>query len=99
MGATSPYYLPDRIEQLITCLTADMCLTADLGVASLISVRSQTLAEIDHEIISMTILLPFADSRRIVVSYKRKFVHEVLVNGFVKLAQEKEWLGELTIPP
>ena len=34
----------------------------------------------------------------VVVSYKRKYVHEVLVNVLVKLAQEKVWLGELTIP-
>ena len=45
--------------------------------------------EIDHEIISKVILLPSADSRKVVVSYKRKYVQEVLVNGFVKLAQEK----------
>ena len=31
------------------------------------------------------------------VSYKQKYVHEVLVNRLVKLAQEV-WLGELTIP-
>ena len=43
----------------------------------------------DHEIISKGILLPFADSRRVVVSYKRKYVHKVLVNRLVKLAQEK----------
>ena len=34
-------------------------------------------------------LLPTADSRRVVVRLKRKYVHEVLVNGLVKLAQEK----------
>ena len=45
--------------------------------------------EIDHEIISTAILLPSAHLRRVVVSYKRKYVHEVLVNRFVKLAQEK----------
>ena len=45
--------------------------------------------EIDHEIISTVILLPSADSRRVFVSYKRKYVHEVLVNHLVKLAQEK----------
>ena len=50
----------------------------------------------DHEIISMAVLLPSAESR-IVVSYKRKYVHKVLVNCLVKLAQEKLWLGELTI--
>ena len=45
--------------------------------------------EIDHETISTAILLPSADSRRVVVSYKRKYVHKVLVNRSVKLAQEK----------
>ena len=43
--------------------------------------------EIDHEI--MAILLSSADSRRVVVSYKQKYVHKVLVNRLVKLAQEK----------
>ena len=33
-----------------------------------------------------------------VVSYKRKYVHEVPVNGLFKLAQEEVWLGELTVP-
>ena len=32
---------------------------------------------------------PSADSRRVVVRYKRKYVHEELVNSLVKLAQEK----------
>ena len=45
--------------------------------------------EIDHEISSTAILLPSPDSRKIVVSYKGKYVHEVLVNRLVKLAQEK----------
>ena len=31
-----------------------------------------------------------ADSRRAVVNYKRRYVHEVLVNHLVKLAQEKK---------
>ena len=66
-----------------------MCLTADPGVASLIPARSHTFTEIDHEIISTAILLPSADSRRVVVSYKGKYVHEVLDNCLVKLAQEK----------
>ena len=66
--------------QSVTCLTADM---------SLIPARSHTFTELDHEIISTAILLPFADSRRVVVSYKLKYVHEVLVNRLGKLAQEK----------
>ena len=39
--------------------------------------------------ICTTILLPSSDSRRVIVSYKRKYVHEVLVTHIVKLAQEK----------
>ena len=44
---------------------------------------------VDQEIIFMVILLPSTDSRRIVFSCKPKYVHEVLVNILVKLAQEK----------
>ena len=84
--------VPGHVAQLVTCLAADP------GVASFIPDRSHTFAEIDHEIISTAVLLPSADSGRVVVSYKRKYVHKVLVNHLVKLAQEKVWLGELTIP-
>ena len=45
--------------------------------------------DVYHEIISRAILIPSTDSRRIVVSNKRKYVHEVLANRLVKLAQEK----------
>ena len=48
--------------QLVTCLTTDACLTADPGVASSIPARSHTFVKIDHEIISMVILLPSIDS-------------------------------------
>ena len=71
------------------CLTADKSLTADPVVTSSIRVRSYTFVEIDYEIISRAILLPFADSRRVVVSCKRKYVHEELVNSLVKLTQGK----------
>ena len=54
-----------------------MCLTEDPGFESLLQARSHTLAEIDHEIISTAILLPSADSRRVVVSYTEKYVHKV----------------------
>ena len=74
---------------VLTCLAADTCLSADPGVASMIPARSNMFVGIDQEIISMDILLPSADSRRAIVSYKRKYVHKVLVNRFVKLAQEK----------
>ena len=73
------------------CLTADTCLTTDPGVASLIPAQSHTFAEIDHEIISTAILLPSADSRRVVTCQLQGKVcaKEVLVNCLVKLAQEK----------
>ena len=63
-----------HVAQSVTCLAADTCLTADPGVASSILARSHTFVEIDVQIISMVILLPSADSRRVVVSYKRKYV-------------------------
>ena len=49
--------------------------------------------EIDHEIISTTILLPSADSREVVVSYMGNYVHKVLINRLVQLAQENVWLS------
>ena len=58
--------------------------------------RSHTFVEIDHEILSSVILLS-ADSKRVVDSYKRKYGHNVLVNCLVRLAQEKLWLGQLTV--
>ena len=82
--------IPGRVAQSVTCLATDACLTADPGVASSIPARYHTFVEIDHEIISTAILLPSADlSRRVVVSYKRKYVHKLLVNRLLKPAQEK----------
>ena len=73
-----------HVAQSKTCLATDGSLTADPGVASKIPARSHTFVEIDHEIISLS------HSRRVVVSYKRKYVHQVLVNySLFKLAQEK----------
>ena len=63
------------------------------GVGSSILARSHTFVEIDHEIISTITLAPSADSRRVVVSYKLKYVHKLLVNRLFKPAQEKVWLG------
>ena len=71
--------------QWVACLTADTCLTADPGVAYWIPAWPLTFVEIDREIIS-TAILPSAGSRK-VVSYKPKYVDEVLVNHLVKLAQ------------
>ena len=56
------FNLPGCVAQLVTCLTTDVYLTADLGVAGLILARSHIFMEIDHKIISMVILLPSADS-------------------------------------
>ena len=78
--------LPCCVAQSITCLATDASLTADPGVASLILAQSHTFVEIDYEIVSTVML---NHSRRIVVSYKRKYVHEVLVNCLFKLDQEK----------
>ena len=91
---------PGRVAQSVTCLATDACLTAYPGVASSILARSHTFVEIDHEIISTVILLPSADSflEGLFVSYKRKYVHKLLVNRLFKPAQEKVWLGELTVP-
>ena len=57
-----------------------MSLTADTGVESSIPAGSHTFLGIGFEIISTIILLP------LIVSYKRKYVHEVLVNHFKSLA-------------
>ena len=82
--------IPGRVLQSVTCLATDACLTADPGVASSIPARFHTFLEIDHEKISMVIfLLPLIHSRRVVVSYKRKYVHKLLVNRLFKPAQEK----------
>ena len=51
------------------CLATDASLTADPGVASSIPAWSHTFVEIDHEIISMVILLSSAES------FKRGFCH------------------------
>ena len=61
---TTAYNLqvPGRVAQSVTCLATDASLTANPGVASSIPARSHTFVEFDHEIISMVILLPSAES-------------------------------------
>ena len=57
------------------------------GVASTIPARSYTFAETDLETISTSFSsLSLFYSRRVVVIYMRKYVHEVLVNFLFKLA-------------
>ena len=86
--------------QSVTCLATDASLTADPGVTSLIPARSHTFLEIDYEIISMVILVPSTESfKKNCCQLQVKYVHLVLVNCLFKLAQEKGWLGELTVPP
>ena len=88
-----------RIAQSVTCLATDAFLTTDPGIASLIPVRFHTFVDNDYEMIEFYDHFPPFHSRRVVVSYKRKNVHEVLVNGLFQLAHEKVWLCELTVPP
>ena len=81
---------PSRMALSVKCLATDASLTADPGVASSIPARSHTFVEIDYETIStVNESFPLIHSRRIVVSYKGKYVNEVLVNCLFKLAQEK----------
>ena len=91
-----------RTNSLLPGHVAQSCLTEDPGVASSIPAHYHTFVGIDHEIISTAILLPSADLRRVVASYKRKYylicARLVLVNRLVKLAQEKSVVkSELTI--
>ena len=74
---------PGHVVQSVTCLTADP------GVASSIPAWSHTFVEIDHETISTAIFLPSADSRRVLSALFVLYVHKVLGNHLVKLAQEK----------
>ena len=93
---------PCRIAQSVTCLTTDVCLTADPGVASWIQARSHTFVEIDHEIISMVFLLPSAYSfKKGCYQCQAKVCAlgtGILVNGLFKLAQEKSVVRWTDLP-
>ena len=69
------------------------------GVTSSILAQSHTFVEIDHEILQSVSSLPLIYSRLVLVIYKQKYVHELLVNCLSKLVQEIVWLGELTVGP
>ena len=84
-----------HVAQSVMCLTTDAPLTADPGVASLFPARSHTFVEVDHEIFSI-ILLPSADSFKKGCCQLQAKV--LLANCLFKLAQEKVWLGALTVP-
>ena len=92
------FFLPGRVEQSVTCLATDACLIADPGVASSIPARSHTFVEIDHEIISMVILLPSADSFKKGCCQLQAKVCAQITGYWFKPAQEKVWFGELTVP-
>ena len=93
-------FVSGRVAQWVTCLATDTSLTADSGVGSLIPARSHTFMEIDHEIISMVILLPYAES------FKKgccQLQAKVWCMKYWLIAcsslPRKKWLGELTVPP
>ena len=88
-----------RIAQSVTCLATDACLPTYPGITRSISARFHKFVENDYEIIYFYGHFPPFHSIMVVVSYKRKYVHEVLVNGFFQLAHEKVQLCELTVPP
>ena len=91
--------LPGRVAQSVTCLATDTCLTTDTGVASSIPARPILSWRLIMQLfLRLFSSLPLIHSRRVVVSYKRKYVHKLLVNRLFKPAQEKVWLGELTVP-
>ena len=62
LAQSNNLYIPGRVAQLVTSLATDASLIADPEVASSIPARSHTFVEIDYEIISTIILLPFAES-------------------------------------
>ena len=80
----------------MACLTTDGCLTAVPGVASSIPARSHTFVEIDHEIISTVIFFPPAESLK---KSCCQLQAKVCARSTGELAQEKVWLGDLTVPP
>ena len=93
--------LPGRVTQSVTCLATDASLTADPGVASSNPAWSHTFVEIGHEMISTTILLFSAESfKKGCCQLKAKVcARSTGYNRLIKLAQEKVWLCELTVPP
>ena len=67
--------------------------TADPVVRSLILALSHTFVEIDHEIISLVILLLLIR----VVSYKPRYMHEVLVNHLKSCLHMRESVVRLSV--
>ena len=63
----------------------------------LVSKLNFMLSRFEHAINVIT-SDPELYSRRVVVNYKRKYVHKLLVNRLLKPVQEKVWLSGLTVP-
>ena len=78
------YDLHNYVAQLVMCLDTD----ADPGVASSIQAESPYFVILKYFLQSFS-SLPLIHSRRIAVSYKRKYVHKIFVYLLFKLAQEK----------
>ena len=82
------------------CVATDACLTADPGVPSSIPARFDTFLVIDHEIISMVILLSSAESfTRVLLSVTSESVcTKYWLTVCSSLPRKKVRLGELTVP-
>ena len=65
-----------------------MLLICDIYVAMAISSSFVLFMPLKYECLSLNMLE---------IANKGKYVHQVLVNRLFKLAQEKVWLGELTV--
>ena len=82
------------------CLTKDVRLTADQGVASSIQARSHNYVEIDHDnFYGHSPPFHWNIQKGLLSVTRKKYVHELLVYRLFKLAKERVWLGELTVPP
>ena len=71
------------------CLATDACLTVDPGVASSIRARSPYFVNFKYFRRSFS-SLSLNRSRRIVVSYKQKYVHKVYVKLLVQACPGKK---------
>ena len=92
--------LPGRVAQSVACLALQMRFWLQIQGSR---VRSRSGPILSWRLIMKLFLrsfssLPLIHWGRVVVYCKRKYVQELLVNRLFKPAQEKVWLGELTVP-
>ena len=83
-----------HVAQLLTCLTAETCLSADPEVASWKPARSHTFAEIDHEIISTAILLLPLIQEGLLSVTRESMCTKHWLTAMSSLPRKKVWLGE-----